>query len=155
MKNACKVLHEVVRRHNANSITPISKTKLLSIFYLFERSYYLDNNYTYIGSPYVKYSKGPYCKKLEDILDESIENHFFHETELVQDTSIRYQVCNCPLHQTNVSVSSNVLDTVDDIMEDYGDMTEEDIAKHIRSLPEIKKTQKYGLIRFSDAETEN
>ena len=125
------------------------------MFYLFERSYYSDNGYTFVGSPYINYSKIPYCRKLEDILDESSENHLFHESSLAEENCGRYRICNCPSHRADTTLSSGVLDTTIEVVENHGNKDKEMIIEEIKSLPEVKNVQKYGLIRFEDAKIEN
>lgn len=155
MKTACEVLQEIVRIYNDSSQKPISETKLTGFFYLFDRSYYLENNHTLTGFSYTKYSKGPHSEELDELIRESTINHLFHSSESTDDRYTRYELCNCPVHQSGVDLSEEMLEMIDSVVDEHESKKESDLIEHLRSLPETTDKEKYALIDFGDIKSED
>ena len=153
MRRSCHVLREIVRIYNEGSQKPISKTKLTGLFYLFERSYYQENNYTLTGSPYINYHNGPHNEKIEDLIRESTINHLFHVAELTDDQHIRYELCNCPVHQKESDLSEEIYRIVNSVVDEHGNKNASELIKYLKSLPEVTSKEKYGLIDFNDVQS--
>lgn len=155
MKTACRALQEIVRSYNKNSQKPISETKLTGLFYLFERLYYVENNYTLTGVSYTNYSKGPHSEELEDLIRESTVNHLFHSSGSTDDRYTRYELCNCPVHQSEADLSEEICEMIDTVIETYSSKKESELIEQLKSLPEITDKEKYALIDFRDIKPED
>lgn len=131
------IIHKIVCAYNKHNDNPTGRD-IQNILFV------LDIRMEYVDLRFIKYSSGPYNRRVEDSLDDGSMDHAFH----INNNTI--ELCNCPMNEyKRTDLSSKTERVIESIVNEYRNCDCTKFVEKLRNNGEYQSIAKYEPIDIS------
>ena len=148
MKRPEGVLQNIIT-HLCFKTNPLSSIKLMKMVYLVDVYHYRLFNRRATNIPFIHYFYGVYSSKIEETLNELYEKEILKEKVVTTQKQYKAVIPTPQIQKTFVSLPKTILEALDEVIEDWGKASSDEIVKFTKETLPFLNTSFGEEIDFS------